>query len=130
MNSKFVFVLLLLLPLVCLLNCESLQILQEHRARELQNKQKHIRYDIIPEIISHIQTADLQSIIFLPPKQGITGVALKEDSKFIFPCRWMAFAEGSLRCIDMSSVQALGPNLSFTRQRYTVTHVKLLMFFR
>ncbi|XP_060792213.1 hydroperoxide isomerase ALOXE3 isoform X2 [Neoarius graeffei] len=57
---------------VCLLNCESLQILQEHRARELQNKQKHIR--------------------------------------------WMAFAEGSLRCIDMSSVQALGPNLSFTRQ--------------
>ncbi|MCJ8740753.1 hypothetical protein PDJAM_G00062670 [Pangasius djambal] len=26
------------------------------------------------------------------------------------------FVEGGLRCIDMSSVQALGPNLSFTRQ--------------
>uniref|UniRef100_A0A8B9HUS9 Arachidonate 15-lipoxygenase B-like n=1 Tax=Astyanax mexicanus TaxID=7994 RepID=A0A8B9HUS9_ASTMX len=30
--------------------------------------------------------------------------------------RWGTFAEGSLRCIDMTSVQSLGPNLSFTRQ--------------
>ncbi|KAF4077390.1 hypothetical protein AMELA_G00207560 [Ameiurus melas] len=57
---------------VCLLKCESLQILREHRARELQNKQKHIR--------------------------------------------WRTFVEGGLRCIDMSTEQALGPNLSFTRQ--------------
>ncbi|XP_017348956.1 hydroperoxide isomerase ALOXE3 [Ictalurus punctatus] len=57
---------------VCLLNCESLQILREHRTRELQNKQKHIR--------------------------------------------WRTFVEGGLRCIDMSSDQALGPNLGFTRQ--------------
>lgn len=34
-------------------------------------------------------------------------------------CRWRTFVEGGLCCIDMSSVQALGPNLSFTRQRYT-----------
>lgn len=126
-TTKFVFV-FLLLSLVCLLNCESLQILREHRARELQNKQKHIRYYIIPEIISHIQTSALQSIILLTPKLGIIGVTLKEDSKFIFPCRWMTFAEGSPRCIDMSSVQTLGPNLCFTRQRYTV--IKLLIFFR
>ncbi|MCI4386539.1 hypothetical protein PGIGA_G00063480 [Pangasianodon gigas] len=57
---------------VCLLNCESLQILREHRARDVQNKQKHIR--------------------------------------------WRTFVEGGLRCIDMSSVQALGPNLGFTRK--------------
>uniref|UniRef100_W5KEZ0 Zgc:152891 n=1 Tax=Astyanax mexicanus TaxID=7994 RepID=W5KEZ0_ASTMX len=30
--------------------------------------------------------------------------------------RWGTFAEGSLRCIDMTSLQSLGPNLSFTRQ--------------
>ncbi|KAK2827188.1 hypothetical protein Q7C36_018114 [Tachysurus vachellii] len=57
---------------VCLLNSESLLILREHRARDLQNKQKHIR--------------------------------------------WRTFAEGGLRCIDMSNVEALGPNLIFTRQ--------------
>ncbi|XP_066502216.1 hydroperoxide isomerase ALOXE3 [Hoplias malabaricus] len=30
--------------------------------------------------------------------------------------RWSTFAEGGPRCIDMSSIQSLGPNLSYTRQ--------------
>ncbi|XP_072518118.1 polyunsaturated fatty acid lipoxygenase ALOX15B [Salminus brasiliensis] len=30
--------------------------------------------------------------------------------------RWSTFAEGSARCIDMTSTQSLGPNLSSTRQ--------------
>ncbi|XP_062867670.1 polyunsaturated fatty acid lipoxygenase ALOX15B [Trichomycterus rosablanca] len=57
---------------VCLLNWESLQILKDHRAKELKSKQQHIR--------------------------------------------WKTFLEGTIRCIDMTSVQALDPNLSFTRQ--------------
>ncbi|XP_036444035.1 hydroperoxide isomerase ALOXE3 [Colossoma macropomum] len=57
---------------VCLLKGENLQILREHRARELQTKQQHIR--------------------------------------------WSTFAEGGIRCIDMTSSQSLGPNLSYTRQ--------------
>ncbi|XP_058271494.1 polyunsaturated fatty acid lipoxygenase ALOX15B isoform X2 [Hemibagrus wyckioides] len=47
-------------------------MLREHRARDLQKKQKQIK--------------------------------------------WRTFAEGAPHCIDMSSAQALGPNLIFTRQ--------------
>ncbi|XP_026859202.2 polyunsaturated fatty acid lipoxygenase ALOX15B isoform X1 [Electrophorus electricus] len=57
---------------VCMLNSEALQILREHRARELQTKQHHIR--------------------------------------------WSTFVEGGPHCIDMTIIQSLGPNLSYTRQ--------------
>lgn len=111
---------LFLLSLVCLLNSESLQILREHRARDLQNKQKHIRYCINVEII---HTSNFRLMELLKQNQGIISVTLKEDRNFIYPCRWRTFAEGGLRCIDTSNVQALGPNFIFTRQRYNLAYI-------
>ncbi|XP_076835888.1 polyunsaturated fatty acid lipoxygenase ALOX15B isoform X2 [Brachyhypopomus gauderio] len=57
---------------VCMLNSERLQILREHRARELQTKQQHIR--------------------------------------------WSTFVEGGPRCIDMTIMKSLDPDLCYTRQ--------------
>ncbi len=32
-------------------------------------------------------------------------------------CRWGTFVEGGPHCVDMTSITALGPNLSYIRQR-------------
>ncbi|KAM9451388.1 polyunsaturated fatty acid lipoxygenase ALOX15B isoform 2-T3 [Clarias gariepinus] len=55
---------------VCLLNCESLQILREHRARELQNKQQYIRWMTFVE--GGLRCIDTTCVQDLGPNLGYT----------------------------------------------------------